>query len=197
MFRRTKSEAAQAHEPSATQVKEGGKGRPTPTRKEAEAAARAKAKVPRTRREMMQADKAQRAAARQKMQQGMKDGDDRYLTSRDKGPVKRFVRDFVDARFSIVEMMIPLLVVSLILGWSGKPALVSASSLVLMVTVLFVAIDMVFVIIRLKRQLKVRFPNESHKGTTSYAVMRSMQMKFMRLPKARVKVGQQLPDTYH
>ena len=36
----------------------------------------------------------------------------------------------------------------------------------------------------------------SPKGTTYYAVMRSLQMKFMRLPKPQVKIGQELPEHY-
>jgi hypothetical protein len=194
VFRRTKSEAATST--TSAPAKEGGKGRPTPTRKEAEAAAKARAKTPMTKRDLARAERGQRTTDGQRMREAMKTGDDRYLPARDRGPVKRFVRDFIDARFSIVEMMIPLLVISLLLGWSGKPALVNASSLVLMVTVLFVVVDMLFVVIRIKRQLKERFPDQSHRGTTSYAVMRSMQMKFMRLPKSRVKVGQALPDDY-
>ena len=41
-----------------------------------------------------------------------------------------------------------------------------------------------------------RFPDEPTKGTTLYAAMRSLQMKFLRLPKPQVKIGQKLPETY-
>ena len=34
------------------------------------------------------------------------------------------------------------------------------------------------------------------RGVSTYAMMRSMQMKFMRLPKARLKVGEPLRDDY-
>ena len=34
------------------------------------------------------------------MREGMKTGDERYLPQRDKGPVKRFIRDFVDSRLT-------------------------------------------------------------------------------------------------
>ena len=194
MFKRTKSEPVT--ETGKTVAKADGKGRPTPTRKEAEAAAKARAKAPKTRRELANAQRSQRGSANQKMREAMKTGDDRYLPARDKGPVKRFVRDFVDRRFSIVEMLIPLLVVSLVLGWSGKPALVNASSLVLMVTVLFVVVDMAFVVVRLRKQVKERFGAQALRGVSTYAMMRSMQMKFMRLPKARLKVGEPLRDDY-
>ena len=49
---------------------------------------------------------------------------------------------------------------------------------------------------RLRREFSRRFPDQSNKGLTYYAITRSMQMKFMRLPKSRVRIGQQLPDDY-
>ena len=55
------------------------------------------------------------------MRQAMRTGDDRYLPARDKGPVRRFIRDYVDSRFSFIELMIPLMLVVLILGYSGNP----------------------------------------------------------------------------
>ena len=193
MFRRTKTETAT---PEPVEAKPGGKGRPTPTRKEAEAAARARAKAPRTRKEQMRAQREARAESSQRVRQAMKSGDERYFMPRDKGPERRFVRDFVDSRFSFIELMIPLLIVSMVLGYSGNPALANFSSLVLMATIVLVVLDMVFLRIRLRRELAVRFPNETHKGTSYYAITRALQMKFMRLPKAQVKIGQKLPEHY-
>ena len=40
-------------------------------------------------------------------------GDERHLPLRDKGPVRRFIRDYVDARFSIGEILLPALVLIL------------------------------------------------------------------------------------
>jgi hypothetical protein len=59
-----------------------------------------------------------------------------------------------------------------------------------------VLVDVLLMRRRLRRELGRRFPDESLKGTTSYAVMRSLQMKFMRLPKPQVKIGQELPEHY-
>ncbi|MQW76556.1 DUF3043 domain-containing protein [Nocardioides sp. dk4132] len=194
MFRRTKTVTV-TPEPVAT--KPGGKGRPTPSRKEAEAAARARAKAaPRTRKEQARAQREARATSSQQVRQAMKTGDERYFMPRDKGPERRFVRDFVDSRFSFIELMIPLLIVSMILGYSGNPAMANLSSLVLMATIVLIVLDMVFLRLRLRRELDARFPNETHKGTTYYAITRALQMKFMRLPKSQVKIGQRLPDTY-
>ena len=194
MFRRNKSETET--QPSPTPEKVGGKGRPTPSRKEAEAAARARAKVPRTRKEIAKAQRAARVESSQKVRSAMKSGDERYFLARDKGPVRSFIRDFVDSRFSFVELMIPLLIVTMMLGYSGNPSLANMGNTILFGTMLLVVIDILLMRRRLRRELARRFPSETMKGTTYYAVMRSLQMKFMRLPKAKVKIGQQLPEHY-
>jgi hypothetical protein len=194
VFRRSKSDSAattpvESHAP--------GKGRPTPTRKEAEAAARARAKVPRTRKEMAAAQRLAKSESSAKVRAGMKAGEERYLLPRDKGPVRRFVRDFVDSRLSFVELLIPLLVVTMVLGYSGNDAARSIGNTLLLGTVLLVVVDMITLRMRLRRALAERFPDEPTKGLTYYAITRALQMKFMRLPKARVKIGQALPDDYH
>ncbi|QIK76918.1 DUF3043 domain-containing protein [Nocardioides piscis] len=193
MFARFKSPSAP---PAPVVDKPGGKGRPTPTRKEAQAAARARAKAPRSRREQLAAQRAGKSESSKTVRAGMKAGDERYLLPRDKGPVRRFIRDFVDSRFSFVELMVPLLIVTLLLGYSGSPYLVGIGNSVLLGTVLLVAFDLFLMRFRLRRELARRFPDEPTKGTTYYAIMRALQMKFMRLPKAQVKIGQTLPEHY-
>ena len=196
MFRRTKPDAAPESTAAAIAEKAGGKGRPTPSRKEAEAAARARAKAPRTRREQMAAQRSVRGESSRRVREAMKSGDERYLPARDRGPVRRFIRDFVDARFSFIELMVPMLIIAMVMGYSGNVQIVRAGNLILMTTLMLIVVDMVFLRLRLRRELGRRFPDEPTKGTTLYAVMRSMQMKFMRLPKAQVKIGQRLPETY-
>jgi Protein of unknown function (DUF3043) len=193
LFRRSKSDTETI---SAEAAKADGKGRPTPSRKEAEAAAKARAKVPRTRKEQMAAQRLSKSESSAQVRAGMKAGDERYLLPRDKGPVRRFVRDYVDSRLSFVELLIPLLIITMILGYSGNTAMRSIGNTILLGTVLLVVVDMVTLRIRLRRQLAERFPDEPTKGLTYYAITRALQMKFMRLPKARVKIGQPLPDDY-
>ena len=193
MFGRSKSEESAG---STAPAKEGGKGRPTPTRKEAEAAARERAKVPRTRKDQMRQQRLAKTESSKKVRAAMKAGDERYFLARDQGPVRRFIRDFVDSRFGIVELMIPLLIVTMILGYSGNSRLAGIGNTILLGTILLVILDLVMLRIRLRKQMALRFPEEPLKGTTYYAITRSMQMKFMRLPKAKVKIGQELPDTY-
>ncbi|MEV5002904.1 DUF3043 domain-containing protein [Nocardioides sp. LML1-1-1.1] len=194
MFKRTK---APVEETTPTVAKPGGKGRPTPTRKEAEAAAKARARAPRDKREMSRLQREHRTEQSRKIREGIKSGDESYLPARDKGRVRRFIRDWIDRRFSIIDMLMPLLLISLILGFAGSRTMAAAGSMVMMIAVLFVIIDMVSIRFRLRRELKRRFPEEPLKGTTYYALTRAMQMKFMRIPKSRVKIGQALPEDYH
>ena len=190
MFRRSKSEPVPDTTSSAvpgagpTTERPSTKGRPTPTRKEAEAMARARAKP------------SARGESTARVKAGMKAGEERYLMARDKGPVRRFTRDFVDARFSFVELMIPILLVTMVLSYSGNAGLASFGSSVLLLAMLLVVMDMVLLRFRLRRELVARFPDDSHKGTTYYAITRAMQMRFMRLPKTQVKIGQSLPEHY-
>jgi hypothetical protein len=192
VFRRKSEEAA----PLEQSTKVGGKGRPTPTRKEAQAAARARAKVPRTRKEMAQQQRLAKTESSKKVRAAMKSGDERYLLARDKGPVRRFIRDYVDSRFSFVELMIPILIVTMILGYSGSARLATIGNTLLFGMLLLVVLDLFLLRRRIRKQLAVRFPDEPVKGTTYYAVTRALQMKFMRMPKAQVKIGQELPEHY-
>ncbi len=189
MFRRTKSD-----EPATSSIpaKEGGKGRPTPSRKEAEAAARARAKIGRDKKAAAKMMRERRTSQNTKMREGLRSGDERYLPTRDQGRVKKFVRDFVDSRVSMAEFLLPLLVVIMVMQ-AFNPAFANG---LWSATILVVLLDTVLMVWRLKREVRTRFPDDSHKGVTSYAVLRTLQMRWLRLPKRQVKVGQKLPERY-
>ena len=138
--------------------------------------------MPRTRKEMAAAQKAARGQSSAQVRQAMRTGDDRFLPARDKGPVKRFIRDYVDSRFSFIELLIPLMLVVLILGWSGNATVTTYANLAMLSVLVLIIVDLIRLRFRLKRELTARFPDTSTKGTTYYAIARSMQMRFMRLP---------------
>lgn len=170
-----------------------GKGRATPTRREAEAAARARARSALDPKLTAKTERAARAERSRLVREGMKSGDERYLPARDRGPLRRFIRDYVDSRLSMAELSLPLLASSLLLSSAGFAA---AGGLIINVTLLMVLTDAGWMRFRLRRQLTRRFPQESLKGTTFYAITRSLQMRFLRLPKPQVKIGQSLADRY-
>ncbi|MGI8522222.1 MAG: DUF3043 domain-containing protein [Nocardioides sp.] len=195
MFRRTKS-ADPGTESAAETPAPSGKGRPTPSRKEAEAAAKARAKVPRTRKEIAAQQKLGRRESSAAMRQAMRTGDDRALPQRDRGPVRRFVRDFVDSRFSLIELFIPIMLVVLVLGYSGNETLRAAANTGMFAVLLLIVVDMVRLRFKVRREVERRFPDTTPQGLTYYAITRAMQMRFMRMPKSQVKVGQSLPERY-
>ena len=171
-----------------------GKGRPTPSRKEAEAAARARAKAALDPKLSRKEARGKRAEAARAAREGIKSGDERYLRPRDAGPLRRFVRDFVDARLSMAELAVPGFLVSFLLSALGSER---AGSGLLNALLLVIVVDSVLLRFRLRRELKRRFPGESLSGTTFYALVRALQVRFLRLPKAQVKIGEKLPERYH
>jgi hypothetical protein len=177
-------------------VKEGGKGRPTPTRREAEAAAKARAKTPRSRKEAAKLMRERRAAENARVREGMKTGDERYLPARDQGKVRKFVRDRIDSRLCMAEFLLPLLLLIMVMQYSGNESLVRFSNGVWSAMIILLVVDTALLVFRLKRDLRKRFPDESTKGAVFYGILRSMQLRFLRLPKPQVKLGQRLPDRY-
>ncbi len=193
MFRRTKSETSSQTESTAPQPKAGGKGRPTPTRREAEAARKAALKKPRNRKEAAAYRREKVRIERAKMQDAMKTGDDRYLPAADKGPVRRFARDYVDARWSVMEFALPVLLVISLLGVVFSQAflwLPGMVNILFLVMIVAIAADWFLLTSTLKRAVAKKFPNESAKGIGFYAVRRTMQMRRWRLPKPMVARGE-------
>lgn len=192
MFRRT----AKTQTPDVTE-KLGGKGHPTPTRRQAEAAARARARSGGGDKKAAQKRlRERRTTENQKVREGMRAGDERYLMARDKGPVKKFIRDFIDVRISFMEYLLPVLVVIMVLQFSGQTGLKSLSSGLWSASVLLLVVDAGWLTVRLNRELKRRFPDETTRGWRLYALMRAIQLRPLRLPKPRMKVRETLPERY-
>lgn len=191
MFRRSsKSETGQtAGSTDLAAARPGAKGRPTPSRKEAEAAARERAKVGMDKKSAQKLTRERRLEQNTKVRQGMRTGDERYLPARDKGPVKRFIRDQVDSRLSIAEFLLPLLVVIMVLQYSSNDSLMRFGIVLWEATILLVLIDTSWLLFKLKRSIKAKFPDESTRGTTFYTLLRSMQLRPLRQPKPQVKIG--------
>jgi hypothetical protein len=180
-----------------------GKNRPTPKRREVEAArrqplvpdARGKSKP-----QSKEAKSAQREATRQQRVEArakMMAGDERYLSPRDKGPVRRFARDFVDSRWNLGEMVLPVMVIVLLLSFVGSslqrsnPGLFGGLLAVTYVMVIFAAVDAAWMQLRVKKALRAKFGADvDTKGLAWYCVMRSFQIRRTRVPKPQVKRGE-------
>ena len=167
----------------------GGKGRATPTRAEQEAA-RKRPLVADTKEAKARA-KSDMNAQREKARIGMAAGEDKYLPVRDKGPQRKFVRDFIDSGWHLGEAVMPAMVLVILATFIPVPSVQYYSFIGLWIFILFVIGDMVITAIRVKQAAAKKFGAERvEKGLGWYGAMRIIQMRFMRLPKPQVKRGQ-------
>lgn len=166
------------------------KGRPTPKRSQAQSQRRSVANTSMTRKEAAKRQREERRSALERQRQALASGDERYLPARDKGPVRRFARDFIDSRFNIAEFFLPMAVVILVLSMVRVPALQNISLLLWLVVIVLIVLDSFVTGFRLKKQLAERFAGENKRGAVAYALMRSLQMRRLRLPKPQVKRGE-------
>lgn len=166
------------------------KGRPTPKRSAAQSQRRSVASTPTNRKEASKRQRETRRADMARQREALASGDERYLPARDKGKVRRFARDFVDSRFVIAEYFLPMAVIILVLSMLRNPQLQNIALLLWLFVILLIVVDSVFIAIRLKKQFRERFPDEPKRGAVAYALMRTLQMRRLRLPKPQVKRGE-------
>ena len=171
--------------------RDGAKNRPTPKRKDQEAA-RKQPLVVADRKQAKQIDKAKRNEQLAKTRQAMLTGDDSGLPARDKGPVRRYMRDYIDARWNLAEFMLPVMLVVLALSFLRTSTILFFVT-ILTYTVLLVAVADTFLMYRrVRRKIAAKFGDEaaSAKGNGMYAAMRAFQLRRSRMPRALVKRGE-------
>lgn len=175
------------------QEKTEGKGRPTRSRAEAEAA-RKRPLVPDDRRAAAKAQRAKAREARDVEYNAMKSGDESKMPYRDRGPKKRYIRDFVDARWNVGEYFLIIAGVFLLLTLLGSiyPTIAIIALLSMYLVVLIAIVDAFILWRQLKKRLTAKFGEEAAKerGLMMYAVMRAFQFRRGRLPKPVVKHGE-------
>ncbi|WP_392542362.1 DUF3043 domain-containing protein [Oryzobacter telluris] len=190
MFGRSKTTndklADEAHE-----AREGAKNRPTPRRRDQEAA-RKRPLVVTDRKQARSVDREKRREAMTRTRQAMLTGDDAGLPPRDKGPVRRFIRNHVDARRNLAEFMLPVMVIVLALSFLRTSAILLAVT-VLTYGILLTAVLDTFLMWRgLKKRLVEKFGEEaaSTRGNGMYAAMRAFQLRRSRMPRVQVARGE-------
>ncbi|HEY9477823.1 MAG TPA: DUF3043 domain-containing protein [Microbacteriaceae bacterium] len=167
-----------------------GKGHATPTRKEREAA-NLRPLVNSDRKAAAKASRAKMAEARERARIGMANGEEKYLVARDRGPQRRFIRDFIDARFSVGEIMIPIMFLVIILTFVQDEVFQVLAILGLWIFFILAVLDCLVVGFRINRKLAAKFgADQLQKGNRWYAAMRALQLRVMRLPKPKVKRGE-------
>lgn len=180
------------------------KGRPTPRRNAgrkgpvapapmttSEARARRKSLAgPKLSREQRREQSSVRRTQMADRRERMMAGDERYLLSRDQGPVRRFVRDVVDARRNVLGLFMPSALALLFIMF-GVPQLQFYISPAMLVLMALMALDGLILGRKVARLVDERFPDntESRWKLGLYAASRASQMRRMRAPRPQVKHG--------
>lgn len=162
------------------------KGRPTPSRKEREAARRTPL-VPADRKAAKEAQRAAEREFRAKQQHALQTGDERYLPLNDRGPQRRYIRDYVDARFNVGDFMLIIVLLIFIIGLV-VPSTQQFTALLMWVMILLWILDYFIMWRKLKKKLTEKFTTvEPRSGL--YAFNRVMMIRRFRLPKPQVERG--------
>lgn len=182
------------------------KGRPTPKRDTARrrgpvapapmtsAEARRRRKEvagPKLSREERTAAKAQRRERMSERRTKMMAGEEGFLLPRDKGPVRRYVRDLVDSRRNLLGLFMPA-AFALILLMFSVPQVYILSSPIMLALVAIMVIDGVFIGRRVNGLVDEKFPNNTETGWKLgfYAASRASQLRRMRAPRPQVNRGE-------
>jgi hypothetical protein len=204
----TEAEAEQiADAPAKTKAPaQSGKGRPTPKRSEAErtryrsiqggttsgrnGASGAPAR-PLTKEEK-ERQKEDRSRELGKRRQAMQRGEEWALPVRDRGPLKKLARDYVDSHRRVSEYYMWVLVVLLVAMFSQNKTLETYIGPFVFALIVIIVVDAFFITRALRKLVAVRYPGQSTRGLTWYSVMRAMQIRRFRMPAPAVKPGDRI-----
>ena len=169
-----------------------GKGRPTPKRSEAQGRRQGPPPPPpTTRKEAYKRMREQQASRRGETRAGAARGDDNYLPARDRGPVRRLVRDVVDSRRNVGSFFLAIAAVALIGTVFPNAVVKNYATLVLLSFFLVMIVDSVILSRRIKRKVAARFPDATGnaRGVAWYGISRSTMIRRWRFPKPEVAPG--------
>ncbi|WP_286275624.1 DUF3043 domain-containing protein [Mycobacterium antarcticum] len=182
------------------------KGRPTPKRNQtrargpvapapmtaAEARKRKKAAKQTMTKDERKADKLVRRAALAERREKMMAGDDAYLLPRDKGALRRYARDIVDARRNLLGLFMPA-ALALVFVMLSLPSVQIQYyvQFVMLGLVVVMVIDGFLIARRVNAGVDAKFPDNTESGWKLgfYAASRASQLRRMRAPRPQVERG--------
>lgn len=185
------------------------KGRPTPKRNAAakrrgpvapapmtaaEARARRKSLAgPKLSKEERRAEKAQRRERMAQRRERMMAGDEAALLERDRGPVRRYVRDIVDARYNLLGLFMPV-ALGLMFIMMAVPQVQFYISPAMMLLMVAMAVDGVLLARKAGRLVDIKYPDntEARWKLGIYAASRASTLRRMRAPRPQVRRGERL-----
>jgi hypothetical protein len=167
-----------------------GKGHATPKRKVREAAQR-RPLVATSKEDNKKRREEQRIHA-DRQQKALQTGDERYMPRQHAGSPRRFARDFIDARTTVGEFLLPSAVVTMIaLMFIKSTTIITGFGTALLLVFGAFVVESFFVIRRLRNVASAKFgASKLPRMYGMYGLTRLMQMRRLRVPKPQVKRGE-------
>lgn len=173
-----------------------GKGRPTRSRKEAQAARR-RPLVPEDRKEAKRQSKAKAREASNREHHALVTGDEEHYPVQHRGADRRLVRDVVDSRHNVAEYFLPFALIAMLVPFAIQlfaPANFQALSVFFIVVmwggIALVILDSFLLRAKIRKALTERFGTVPS-GMVSYGILRSTNIRPWRMPKAKIKHGEE------
>ncbi|GIF04518.1 DUF3043 domain-containing protein [Actinoplanes siamensis] len=147
--------------------------------------------APADRKEALKQMRERQRAERAEASEGMRNGDERYLLARDRGPERSLVRDIVDSRRTVGSFFIAGAVIVMVGSVIRNTTVQLASNVLWALLALAVVVDSIFIARRIKRAISARFPDTTQRmgSLYLYGIMRALTFRRMRVPKPKVELG--------
>jgi len=165
------------------------KDAPTPKRKDSEALNKVNAITSPATKATKSRDRTEMKAKRLASRAAYMRGEESALPIRDRGAVRRFVRDYVDSRRNVGEYFLPAVFTVLVLSVIHNKFISLIAILFMYVAMIYTVLSGVFMTRRIRKVVAAKFPDEPTKGLGMYGWLRSTQMRRMRAPSPQVKRG--------
>jgi len=149
------------------------------------------AEAPANRREAVKQMRERQREERAEATKGMREGDERFLLARDRGPERKLVRDIIDSRRTVGTWFFGGALIVLVGSTVRIPAIQLASNLLWALLAIAVVVDSILISRKVKRLVKERFPKTNQRlgSLQLYGVMRGLTFRRMRVPKPAAKLG--------
>jgi Protein of unknown function (DUF3043) len=168
------------------------KGSPTPKRSDAQANRRQPYQAPSDRKAASKQSRDRNRGERIRRTDAYQRGEQWALPQKDQGPVRALARDVVDARRGIGEYYMILVIVAVASLLALPDSLKYLADLLVLALIVVIAVEGWFVGRKVKRLAAERHPGQSTRGVVAYAMFRGINLRRLRMPKPRVKPGDQI-----
>jgi hypothetical protein len=171
-------------------------GRTTPKRPSAHVRRPGTTPVVRSRKDLTKEERRalreERRQRRRDITEGMRRGDERYLSARDRGPERALARDLVDSRRTVGTWFFGGALLVLVGSSPAMPPVVQVTANLLWAALAMgVIVDGWFLCRKVRRLVRERYPDSTERmgSLYVYVVMRSITFRRMRVPQPRVGIG--------